>query len=90
MIKSKLRKKILKVRKEKNKKNIKFPFSKIFQAIKKNITKKKVVGGYYPVNFEADVWEFLKKLETKGLELSLPVVKKIIKWIFTAGLTKIY
>jgi 5,10-methenyltetrahydrofolate synthetase len=34
------------------------------------------VGGYYPVNFEVDILEFLKNLEIKGLELSLPVVKK--------------
>ncbi len=34
------------------------------------------MGGYYPVNFEVDILEFLKNLEIKGLELSLPVVKK--------------
>ena len=76
MIKSKIRKKILTIRKKKNSKNINFSYLKIFKEIKKNILKKKIVGAYYPVNFEIDIMEFLKKLEIKGLQLSLPVVKK--------------
>ncbi len=76
MLKSKIRKKILDIRKKKNKKNIKFSFLKIFKEIKKNITPKKIIGGYYPVNFEIDILEFLEKLEIKGLQLSLPIVKK--------------
>ena len=76
MIKSKIRKKILGIREKKNNKNIKFSFSKIFKEIKKNISKKKIVGCYYPVNFEIDILEFLEKLEMKGLQLCLPVVKK--------------
>ena len=74
MLKSKIRKKILNIRKKN--KNIKFSFIKIFKEIKKNISKKKIVGGYYPVNFEIDILEFLEKLETKGVNLCLPVVKK--------------
>ena len=66
MIKSKIRNKI----------NIKFSFLKVFKELKKNIPKKKIVGGYYPVNFEIDILEFLEKLETKGVNLCLPVVKK--------------
>jgi 5-formyltetrahydrofolate cyclo-ligase len=76
LIKSKIRKKILEIRKKKNNKNIKFSFLKIFKEIKKNISKKKIIGGYYPVNFEIDILEFLEKLEIKGLQLCLPVVKK--------------
>ena len=76
MLKSKIRKKILNIRKKKNRKNIKFSFLKIFKEIKKNISKKKIIGGYYPVNFEIDILDFLEKLETKGLQLCLPVVKK--------------
>ena len=76
MIKSKIRKKILEIRKKKNNKNIKFSFLKIFKEIKKNISKKKIIGGYYPVNFEIDILDFLEKLEIKGLQLCLPVVKK--------------
>ena len=76
MIKSKIRKKILNIRKKKNNKNIKFSFLKIFKEIKKNISKNKIVGAYYPVNFEIDILEFLERLENKGLKLCLPVVKK--------------
>ena len=77
MIKSKIRKKILYIRKKKNNKNIKLSFSKIFKEIKKKISSKKIVGGYYPVNFEIDILEILENLEKKiGVQLSLPVIKK--------------
>ena len=88
MIKSKIRKKILEIRKKKNNKNIKFSFLKVFNKIKKNISKKKIVGGYYPVNFEIDILEILEKLETKGLQLCLPVVKKDNEMDFYSWSTK--
>ena len=88
MIKSKIRKKILDIRKKKNRKNIKFSFLKIFKEIKKNISKKKIVGGYYPVNFEINILEFLEKLEAKGMQLSLPVVKKNNEMDFYGWSTK--
>ena len=88
MIKSKIRKKILDIRKKKNNKNIKFSFLKIFKEIKKNISKKKIVGGYYPVNFEINILEFLEKLEIKGVQLCLPVVKKDNKMDFYSWSTK--
>ncbi len=76
MLKSKIRKKILFIRKKNNFKNIKFSFKKIFKEIKKYISKKKIIGAYYPVNFEVDILEFLHKLENKDIHLSLPVIKK--------------
>ena len=88
MIKSKIRKKILDIRKKKNNKNIKFSFLKVFNEIIKNISKKKIVGGYYPVNFEIDILEILEKLETKGLQLCLPVVKKDNEMDFYSWSTK--
>ena len=36
----------------------------------------KIIGGYYPVNFEINVLNFLKDLELKGRQISLPVIKK--------------
>ncbi len=74
MIKSKIRKKILSIRKKKNKQNIKFSFSKISKIIKKNNFK--VIGGYYPVNFEINILNFLRELEHKGNQICLPVTKK--------------
>ena len=88
MIKSKIRKKILEIRKKKNNKNIKFSFLKIFKEIKKYISKKKIVGGYYPVNFEINILEFLEKLEIKGVQLCLPIVKKDNKMDFYSWSTK--
>ena len=88
MIKSKIRKKILEIRKKKNSKNIKLSLLKIFKEIKKNISKKKIIGGYYPVNFEIDILEFLEKLEVKGLQLCLPVVKKNNEMDFYSWSTK--
>ena len=76
MLKSKIRKKIFNIRKKNNSKNIKFSFLKIFKEIKKNILRKKIIGGYYPVNFEIDILESLNKLEIRGMQLSLPVIKK--------------
>ena len=74
MIKSKIRKKILSIRKKKNKQNIKFSFSKISKIIKKNNFK--VIGGYYPVNFEINILNFLRELEHKGNQICLPATKK--------------
>ena len=76
MIKSKIRKKILSIRKKKNTKNIKFSFLKILTEINKSKSKKKILGVYFPVNFEIDIFKFFKKLEMKGQKLCLPVVKK--------------
>ena len=89
MIKSKIRKKILYIRKKKNNKNIKLSFSKIFKEIKKKISPKKIVGGYYPVNFEIDILEILENLEKKiGIQLSLPVIKKNNEMDFYSWNTK--
>ena len=77
MIKSKIRKKILYIREKNNNKNLKLPFLKIFKEIKKKITKNKIIGGYYPVNFEIDILDILELLEKKiGVQISLPVIKK--------------
>ena len=88
MIKSKIRKKLLAIRKKKNNKNIKFPFLRFFKEIEKKISKEKVVGGYYPVNFEIDILEILEKLEIKGIQLSLPVIKKNNEMDFYSWSTK--
>ena len=88
MIKSKLRKKILKIREKINKKNIQINFNQIKKILKKEKLDKKVIGGYYPINFEVDDLELLKKLEKKKFNISLPVIKKnfqmdFYKWSFS-------
>ena len=76
MLKSKLRKKIIKTREKNNKKNIQISFSQIIKILKKEKITKKIIGGYYPVNFEVDNLNLLEKFEKKNFNISLPVVKK--------------
>mgnify|MGYP001293895855 CR=1 FL=1 len=88
MLKSKLRKKILKIKEKICKKNIQIDFQQIFKILKKEKVKNKIVGGYYPVNFEIDDLEILKKFENKNFSISLPVIKKnflmdFYKWSFS-------
>jgi 5-formyltetrahydrofolate cyclo-ligase len=88
VLKPKLRKKILKIREKNNTKDIKINFDKIIKLIKKEKITKKVVGGYYPVNFEVNDLELLKKLEKNKFDISLPVIKKnfqmdFYKWSFS-------
>tara|TARA_B110001450_G_scaffold231962_1_gene234253 strand:- start:170 stop:715 length:546 start_codon:yes stop_codon:yes gene_type:complete len=87
VLKFKLRKKVLKIREINNKKNIQINFNQIIKILKKEKINKKVIGGYYPVNFEADDLKLLKKFEKNKFNISLPVVKKnfqmdFYKWSF--------
>ena len=88
VLKSQLRKKILKIREKTNKKNILINFNQIIKIIKKEKINKKIIGGYYPVNFEVDDLESLKRFEKNGFNISLPVIKKnfqmdFYKWSFS-------
>jgi 5-formyltetrahydrofolate cyclo-ligase len=76
VLKSKLRKVILRKREKVNKTNIKIDFNKIINLFKKEITNKKSIGGYYPTNFEVDDLDILRELEKKKFKISLPKIKK--------------
>ena len=76
MLKSKIRKKILKLRKLKNLKNIQLDFSSVFNILKNYNLKNKTIGGYYPINYEVDDLQILKKLENKKVQISLPVITR--------------
>ena len=83
-----MRKKILKIREKNNKKNIQIDSNKVLKILKKENINKKVIGGYYPVNFEVDDLELLKKLEKNKFDISLPIIKKnyqmnFYKWSFS-------
>jgi len=91
VLKSKLRKKFLKIRKLKNKKNIRIEFNKVFNLINKQNTATKVIGGYFPVNYEIDDLDILKEFDKKKYQISLPVIKKkfemdFYKWSFNEPL----
>ena len=88
MIKSKLRKKIIRIRETINKKNIQIDFNQILKILKKEKITKGIIGGYYPVNFEVDDLVLLKKFEKDKFDISLPVIKKkfqmnFYKWSFS-------
>ena len=88
MLKSKLRKKIIKIREKNNKKNIQINFTQIIKILKKEKITKKIIGGYYPVNFEVDDLRLLKKFKENKFIISLPVIKKkflmdFYKWSFS-------
>ena len=89
MLKYKLRKKVLKIRKNVNKKNtICIDFNEILRLIKNNNFAIRSVGGYFPVNYEVDDLEILKKFSKKKYQISLPVIKDNFdmdfhRWSFT-------
>ena len=74
MIKSKLRDKVLKLRKSKSKKSININPSNIYSFLKKKNYNLNIIGGYYPTNYEIDDLEiFDPKLFSKvivGLDSS--------------------
>jgi 5-formyltetrahydrofolate cyclo-ligase len=84
VLKSKLRKKILKAREKFNIKNIQIDFNQIIKILKKEKVSKKIIGGYYPVNFEIDDLELLRKFKKSKFNISLPVVNKNFQMDFCA------
>ena len=67
MLKSKIRKRILKLREKVNRRKIKIDFDKVVNLLKQKKISKKNIGGYFPVNFEIDDLELLKKFKKKIL-----------------------
>ena len=76
MRKSKLRKKLLKIRKINRSKNFRIDFKMVIKILKKNKRYGKMVGGYYPFNDEIDDLKILRKLEKFNYKISLPKIKK--------------
>jgi len=74
--KSKIRSKILILRKKNFNKNLKINLDKFVSFFKKNIPTAKKIGGYYPSNYEIDDLEILDLLEKQNYRISLPIVKK--------------
>ena len=76
MNKSKIRSKIIKLRRNNFNKNFKIKIDKFFSFLKKNKYNLNNLGGYYPSNFEIDDLEILELLEKKDYNISLPIIKK--------------
>ena len=76
MNKSKIRSKIIKLRKNNIKKNFKINLNVFFSFLKQNKYNLRNIGGYYPSNFEIDDLKILDLLEKKNYTISLPIIKK--------------
>ena len=87
MNKSEIRKKIFKLRKKNYFKNLSTSSSKLLKFLESKKIKNKVIGGYYPYNYEIDTLEILRSLEKKNYLISLPKINKnnkmdFYKWSF--------
>ncbi len=76
MNKSSLRKKILKLRKKKFSKNFYISPNKFLKFLVKKKLKPKVIGAYYPFNYELDILNILEVLQKKNCIISLPKISK--------------
>ncbi len=76
MKKSEIRKRILKIRKKKSFKNFTFNFKYILRILKKKKIYGKLIGGYYPYNYEVNAMNILDNFEKKNYLISLPKIKK--------------
>ena len=74
MLKNHIRKKIIKIREIKNKKNLQVKARFLKEILKTKKLKNKIVGSYFPVNFEADTFQIMKLFKKKGFKISLPVI----------------
>ena len=76
MNKSQIRKKILKIRKQKKIKKFILNFNLILNILKRKRISGKIIGGYYPYNYEIDILQILKKFEKKKFIITLPKIRK--------------
>ena len=76
MNKSDIRKKNFYLRKKNYSNDLLINSIKFLKFLKKNKIKSKVIGGYYPFNYELDILGILKVLEKKDYIISLPKVSK--------------
>ncbi|MBD1137615.1 5-formyltetrahydrofolate cyclo-ligase [Pelagibacterales bacterium SAG-MED43] len=76
MNKLSIRKKILKLRKKKYSKNLSISPSKLLKFLERKRLKSKIIGGYYPFNYELDILNILEIFEKKNYFISLPKIAK--------------
>ena len=76
MNKFQIRKKILRIRQQKKIKKFIFNFDLVFNILKKKRVLGKIIGGYYPYNYEIDILQILEKFEQKKFIITLPKIKR--------------
>ena len=82
MNKSEIRKKILNLRKKNFRKDLKMNFKILFNILKKEKNFGKIIGGYYPYNYEIDILKILQDFEKKNYLITLPKISKNSKMDF--------
>ncbi len=71
-----IRKKILHLRKKKYSRYNSIQSNVVFKLFKNIDIKSKIIGAYYPFNYEIDILNILKILEKKNYLISLPKIRK--------------
>tara|TARA_B100001057_G_scaffold430004_1_gene456454 strand:- start:3075 stop:3620 length:546 start_codon:yes stop_codon:yes gene_type:complete len=74
--KESIRKKLLKLRKNKYSNNLLINSNKLFKFLEKKKSISKIIGGYYPFNFELDILNILEIFQKKNYIISLPKIAK--------------
>ena len=74
MNKSQIRKKIFKIRKQVSSKKFNLNLNYILHILKKERIKGKIIGGYYPYNYEINTLNLFKDLEKKNYKITLPKI----------------
>ena len=74
MKKSLIRKKLLKKREENYLKNNQINIRPIIKILKKRKLKNKIIGGYYPYNYEIDIMPLVEKFQKLNYSITLPKI----------------
>ncbi len=88
VIKSEIRKKILKIRKKRSSNISEINFKYLLKILKKVEISNQIIGGYYPYNYEVDAIKILKQFEKKKYQISLPKIKNEYQMDFFQWSTK--
>ena len=76
MNKSLIRKKLINLRKKNYSKKFSISSIKLLKLLEKKKLQSKIIGGYYPFNYELEILNILEELEKKNYIFSLPKVSK--------------
>ena len=74
MKKSLIRKKLLKIREKNYLNNNQINISAIIKILKKRKFKNKILGGYYPYNYEIDIMPLVEKFQKLNYFITLPKI----------------
>ena len=74
MKKSLIRKKLLKTREKNYLNNNQINISPIIKILKKRKFKNKILGGYYPYNYEIDIMPLVEKFQKLNYSITLPKI----------------